>query len=143
VTSTDSAGCISAHPFTSRLLEYVLLIEKERTRICIRNDHLKPSLLRPVLNIGALVAVLLVNWLANALPLNGKDTGQISDQYPILTVPARYAFAIWSLIYVGLTGFAIYQSLSSQRTKSANSANHSAVPAQLPGQYRLAVHLAL
>jgi benzodiazapine receptor len=76
---------------------------------------LKPSLLRTILNIGALVAVLLVNWLANALPLNGKDTGQLSDQYPILTVPAGYAFAIWSLIYLGLLGFALYQSLPSQR----------------------------
>jgi translocator protein len=76
---------------------------------------LKPSLLRTILNIGALVAVLLVNWLANVLPLNGKDTGQLSDQYPILTVPAGYAFAIWSLIYLGLLGFALYQSLPSQR----------------------------
>lgn len=76
---------------------------------------MKPSLLRTSLNIGALVAVLLVNWLANALPLNGKDTGQLSDQYPILTVPAGYAFAIWSLIYLGLLGFALYQSLPSQR----------------------------
>ena len=76
---------------------------------------MKPSLLRTSLNIGALVAVLLVNWLANALPLNGKDTGQLSDQYPILTVPAGYAFAIWSLIYLGLLGFAVYQSLPSQR----------------------------
>ncbi len=76
---------------------------------------MKPSLLRTLLNIGALLAVLLVNWLANALPLNGKDTGQLSDQYPILTVPAGYAFAIWGLIYLGLIGFVIYQSLPSQR----------------------------
>lgn len=69
---------------------------------------MKPSLLRTVLNIGALVAVLLVNWLANALPLNGKETGQLSDQYPILTVPAGYAFAIWGLIYLGLISFALY-----------------------------------
>jgi benzodiazapine receptor len=76
---------------------------------------MKPSLLRTMLNIGALVAVLVMNWLANALPLNGKDTGQLSDQYPILTVPAGYAFAIWSLIYLGLIGFAVYQALPSQR----------------------------
>jgi hypothetical protein len=62
------------------------------------------------LNSGALVAVLLVNWLANALPLNGKDTGQLSDQYPILTVPAGYASASWGLIYLCLIGFALYQS---------------------------------
>ena len=58
---------------------------------------MNPRPLRTVLNIGALVAILLVNWLANALPLNGKGIGQLSDQYPILTVPAGYAFSIWSL----------------------------------------------
>jgi benzodiazapine receptor len=76
---------------------------------------MKPSPLRTALNIGALLATLLVNWLAIALPLNGKDTGQLSDQYPILTVPAGYAFAIWSLIYLGLIGFVVYQALPSQR----------------------------
>jgi translocator protein len=76
---------------------------------------MKPSLLRTALNIGALIATLAVNWLANALPLNGKDTGQLSDQYPILTVPAGYAFAIWGLIYLGLIGFVVYQALPSQR----------------------------
>ncbi len=76
---------------------------------------MKPSPLRTTLNIGALLATLLVNWLAIALPLNGKDTGQLSDQYPILTVPAGYAFAIWSLIYLGLIGFVVYQALPSQR----------------------------
>jgi translocator protein len=76
---------------------------------------MKPGLLRSVLNIGALGIVLLVNWLANALPLNGKDTGQLSDMYPILTMPAGYAFAIWGLIYLSLIGFVIYQALPSQR----------------------------
>lgn len=76
---------------------------------------MKPGLLRTSLNIVALAATLAVNWLANALPLNGRSTGQLSDQYPILTVPAGYAFAIWSLIYLGLIGFAVYQALPSQR----------------------------
>jgi translocator protein len=82
---------------------------------------MKPGLLRTILNIGALVAVLVVNWLANALPLNGKDTGQLSDQYPILTVPAGYAFAIWGLIYLGLIGFVVYQSLPCQRGNSRDA----------------------
>lgn len=76
---------------------------------------MKPGLLRTTLNILALAATLLVNWLAISLPLNGKDTGQLSDQYPILTVPAGYAFSIWSIIYTALIGFAIYQALLSQR----------------------------
>ncbi len=70
---------------------------------------------RQLLNVIATVAVLVVNGLANALPLNGLNTGQISDQFNVLFVPAGYVFSIWGLIYVGLIAFAIYQALPSQR----------------------------
>ncbi len=36
----------------------------------------------------ALIVTLVVNVLANALPLNGLNPGEISDQFPILFVPA-------------------------------------------------------
>ena len=58
--------------------------------------------------ILSLVLTLVVNFLANALPINGLTTGEISDQFPILFVPAGYVFSIWGLIYLGLIGFAIY-----------------------------------
>ncbi|NOK63266.1 MAG: tryptophan-rich sensory protein [Chloroflexi bacterium AL-W] len=70
---------------------------------------------RQILNIIALVLVIAVNALANMLPLNGVTTGELSDRYPILTVPAGYAFSIWSLIYTSLIGFVIYQALPAQR----------------------------
>jgi len=60
-------------------------------------------------NIFGLLAVLAVNALAQFLPLNGKTTGELSDKYPVLITPAGYAFSIWSLIYVLLIGFVIYQ----------------------------------
>ena len=56
----------------------------------------------------SLIIVLGVNILANALPINGVTTGEISDQFPILFVPAGYVFSIWGLIYVALIGFTIY-----------------------------------
>ncbi len=43
-----------------------------------------------------------------ALPLNGVMTGEISDRFPILFVPAGYVFSIWGLIYLALVAFAIY-----------------------------------
>lgn len=43
--------------------------------------------------------MLLMNGLANALPLNGKTTGQLSELYPNLFVPAGFTFSIWGLIY--------------------------------------------
>jgi len=56
----------------------------------------------------SLVLTLVVNGLANALPINGLTTGEISDRFPILFVPEGYVFSIWGLIYLALVAFAIY-----------------------------------
>ena len=71
--------------------------------------------LRQVANVAALVVTLVVNALANALPLNGQTTGEISDRFRVLFVPAGYVFSIWGLIYLGLIAFTIYQALPGQR----------------------------
>ncbi|NMO98098.1 tryptophan-rich sensory protein [Paenibacillus lemnae] len=60
-------------------------------------------------NAAAFAAVITINILSNALPLGGRNTGDISDQFYIYITPAGYAFSIWSLIYVLLAGFVIYQ----------------------------------
>jgi hypothetical protein len=67
------------------------------------------------LNVLALVVVLAVNGLANALPLNGMTTGDLSDNLPNLFTPAGYVFSIWGLIYLALIGFAVYQALPAQK----------------------------
>lgn len=61
-----------------------------------------------LLMIISLVLVLVVNFLANTLPINGLTTGEVSDQFPILFVPAGYVFSIWGLIYFALIAFAVY-----------------------------------
>jgi benzodiazapine receptor len=63
----------------------------------------------------SVVATVVVNGLANALPLNGVTTGEISDGFDVLFVPAGYVFAIWSLIYLGLFAYGIYQALPAQK----------------------------
>jgi hypothetical protein len=63
----------------------------------------------------SLLATIVVNILANALPLNGLNTGEISDRFGVYFVPAGYVFSIWGVIYIGLIAFAIYQALPSQR----------------------------
>jgi len=60
-------------------------------------------------NVVSLIAVFTVNALANALPLNGKGTGEISDSYPDLFAPSGLTFAIWGVIYFLLALFAIEQ----------------------------------
>jgi hypothetical protein len=66
-------------------------------------------------NIAAFVVVLVVNGLANGLPLGGQTTGEISARYPSLFTPAGFTFSIWGLIYLGLAAFVTYQALPGQR----------------------------
>lgn len=67
--------------------------------------------IKQFLVIIATVGVIFFNWLAASGRLGGMETGAISDKYPTLITPAGYAFAIWSLIYVGLIAFSVYQAL--------------------------------
>ncbi|MBN1873113.1 MAG: tryptophan-rich sensory protein [Anaerolineae bacterium] len=76
---------------------------------------MKKLTLHQVVNLVITIAVIVVNVLANALPLNGKNTGEISDRFDIYFVPAGYVFSIWGVIYLGLIAFAIYQILPAQR----------------------------
>lgn len=65
-----------------------------------------------IIKVSVLVAYVImiaVNYLAVSLPLGGRDTGAISDNYPNLFAPAGYAFAIWGLIYTLLGIYVIYQ----------------------------------
>ena len=39
-------------------------------------------------NILLFIVMIVMNYLANALPLNNKTTGQLSDSFPNLFVPA-------------------------------------------------------
>lgn len=62
-----------------------------------------------VLTLVAYMVMVGVNFLAMYLPLGGKTTGEISDNYPNLFAPAGYAFSIWGLIYLLLAIYVIYQ----------------------------------
>lgn len=62
----------------------------------------RTRLLWAALNALALTAALVANGLANALPLNGRNTGELSALYPNLFVPMGLTFSIWGLIYLWL-----------------------------------------
>lgn len=53
--------------------------------------------------------MIVVNILADTLPINNVTTGQISSIYPTLITPANYAFSIWLVIYLLLGLFILYQ----------------------------------
>ncbi|AOM83708.1 tryptophan-rich sensory protein [Salisediminibacterium beveridgei] len=56
-----------------------------------------------IINLLALIQMIVMNALANILPINGRQTGEISDELGLLFTPAGYVFSIWGLIYVLLT----------------------------------------
>lgn len=70
---------------------------------------MKKEKLLAILNSLAFIATIIVNGLANGLPINGKTTGELSDMYPNLFVPAGLTFSIWGLIYLLLLVFIVYQ----------------------------------
>ena len=53
------------------------------------------------------IGVIAVNALANILPINGYNTGQISAFYPNAFVPAGFTFSIWGVIYTLLLTYTI------------------------------------
>ena len=73
------------------------------------------DIFRQIAVVLTIIATITVNVLANALPINGLNTGQISDRFEVYFVPAGYVFSIWGLIYIGLIAYAIYQALPAQR----------------------------
>ncbi len=62
------------------------------------------DIIRQFVNIVAFLGVVTVNGLANTLPLNNMPTGEISDSFPNLFVPAGYVFAIWGGDLSGAAG---------------------------------------
>lgn len=69
---------------------------------------MRPTLLA-ILNSLAFAGVIAVNALANILPINGMNTGEVSALYPSLFTPAGFTFSIWSIIYLLLLGFIFIQ----------------------------------
>ena len=76
---------------------------------------MKKDIVRQAVNLLATVVTITINGLANALPINGQTTGEISDRFHVYFVPAGYVFSIWGLIYLALSAFAVYQALPAQR----------------------------
>ena len=65
---------------------------------------MKNNFLWPLTAVILFVAMITVNVLANTLPINGLDTGEVSDLYPSLFTPSGITFSIWSVIYFFLVG---------------------------------------
>jgi len=80
-------------------------------------DTRRPIAMRPWINLLSVLATITVNALANIIPFNGQNTGQISDRFKVYFVPAGYVFAIWGLIYIAWLAFCVYQLLPAHRER--------------------------
>jgi len=69
------------------------------------------DLARRMLTVASYLVTLAVNGAANAVPINGQRTAEISDRYEVYVVPAGYVFGIWGVIYLGLGAFTVYQAV--------------------------------
>ena len=55
------------------------------------------------------LVMVAANGAANALPLNGRRTGDVSNAYANLFTPAGVTFSIWGVIYLLLGAHVLYQ----------------------------------
>lgn len=72
------------------------------------------------INIILVAGMLVMNYLANALPLNNKTTGELSDSFPNLFVPAGLTFSIWGIIYLLIIVYCVVQFTGSERLIMSN-----------------------
>lgn len=82
----------------------------------------------PILTAVAVAAAIGLSFLGSGAlggtPVSEAAGGALSaDATPF--APAGPAFSIWSVIYAGLIGYAIYQLLPAQRTASRHAARHA------------------
>lgn len=70
---------------------------------------MKPTKLNAFLTTIAFIATIAANAMANILPINGLNTGEVSALYPSLFTPAGITFSIWSVIYLLLLGYVVLQ----------------------------------
>lgn len=62
-----------------------------------------------IMNLVFFALMIIINALANLLPIGYGNTGSISNKYPNLFTPAPFTFSIWGVIYTLVGFFIIYQ----------------------------------
>lgn len=79
--------------------------------------------LSSLIAIATFIGVIVVNAMANILPINGISTGDVSNSYPNLFAPASITFSIWGVIYALLASYTVYQFINKSNLKLFNTIN--------------------
>jgi len=72
-----------------------------------------------IINVITLVVLLAANGAAGSGAMSGESIGVIANRYRSDFLPADHVFAIWSVIYLALTAFTIYQALPGAGAREA------------------------
>lgn len=80
---------------------------------------LSPGPTRTDLVRNIVVAVLAIAQVVVAA-MAGDAIGAVARQYPTPLLAAGWAFAVWTLIYAGFLGYAVFQALPGQRARQVH-----------------------
>jgi len=72
-----------------------------------------------LINALVLLAVLAANGAAGSGAMSGESIGVIANRFRSDFLPANYVFGIWSVIYLWLTAFTVYQALPGAGPRAA------------------------
>ncbi|NLK72835.1 MAG: tryptophan-rich sensory protein [Clostridiales bacterium] len=72
-------------------------------------EYKQECMIIKIITAVSFVAMIVVNVLANSLPINNITTREVSDLYANLFAPAPLTYAIWGLIYLLLALYTLYQ----------------------------------
>jgi hypothetical protein len=70
-----------------------------------------------LVNVAMFVAVMAANGAAGSGALSGESIGVVANRYVNYFLPANWVFGIWSLIYLLLAVFTVYQALPGARAE--------------------------
>lgn len=76
-----------------------------------------------ILNAASLAIHIALSYLTQMKLVGNRDVGEVSDRYESLFTPAGFTFAIWGVIYILLTAFAVYHIVSAYRKSPEHSSN--------------------
>jgi hypothetical protein len=79
----------------------------------------RSDITRQAVTVLLFLLTVMVNVAANAVPINGQMTREISDRFDVFVIPAGYVFAIWGVIYLLLGAFTTWQALPRNRESAA------------------------
>lgn len=91
-------------------------------------DRSAATVLLPLVVGLATAATLVVNYLANGLPINGQTTGDVTRRFEVFFVPAGYVFSIWSVIYLGVIAYSVYLGLTLAQGRADSGAARAIAP---------------